>query len=199
MNQLLMQNELELLECFFPHLKDLASKEIEKKSGFSHETTFRILKGLVNKKCLIEKKVGKTNVYEFVNDRDLKYQVFIYHMNKKRLDFRQKHALRYKRLYECLNDVNPEGPAILFGSYAKGTQTAESDIDLLLVTNKKNVRSALQVYKTKYAMNIQPVLVRTSDFMNMKKDNPQFWNDILTYGVILDGVDRFFKEVYIND
>ena len=199
MNQLLAQNEIEVLTCFFPTLDDLTSKQIEEKSGYSHESTFRILKGLAEKKCLVEKKVGKTNVYEFAKDRDLRYQVFVNYTTKKRLDFKQKYLLLYKRLYEFINEVNPEGPVILFGSFAKGMETKASDVDILCVTNKKNIQEITQVFKTKYNINIQPVVVKTADFKNIKKDNPQFWSDLVEYGIVLDGLDLYFKEVYVND
>src|SRR3989338_4304625 len=150
MNQLLLQNEIKILICLFHKFNNLTSKEIEKKSGYSHESTFRILKGLVEKKCLIERKIGKTNVYEFVKDRDLTYQAFTNYMTKKRLDFKQKHLLLYKRLYEFLNEVNPEGPAVVFGSFAKGTETKNSDVDILIVKNKNNIQNTVQAFKTKY-------------------------------------------------
>jgi predicted nucleotidyltransferase len=197
MNQLLQQNEIELMVCFFPKLVDLTSKEIETKSGYSHESTFRILKGLVAKKCLVEKKVGKTNVYEFIKERDLTYQVFTNYMTKKRLDFKQKHSSLYKWLYEFLNKVNPEGPAVVFGSFAKGTETKNSDVDILLVKNKNDAKTSAQVFKTKYGINLQPVVVKPSDFKNIKKDNLQFWNDLIEFGIVLDGLDLFFKEVYL--
>ena len=199
MNQLLLQNEIEIVMCFFPKLEDLTSKQIEEKSGYSHESTFRILKGLANKKCLIEKKVGKTNVYEFVKDRDLIYQGFINYMTKRRLDFKQKHQLLYKRLYEFLNEVNPEGPAVIFGSFAKGTETKNSDVDILIIKNKNNIQNEVQIFKTEYSINIQPVIVKTSDFKNIKKDNLPFWKDLVEYGIVLDGLDLFFKEAYLND
>lgn len=194
------QNEIKILVCFFPKLGSLTSKEIEDKSGFSHETTFRILKELVRKKYLNEKKVGKTNVYEFLKDRDLVYQVFVNYMTNKRLGFKEKHLLLYKRLYEFINEVNPEGPAVIFGSFAKGTQTKSSDIDILcVVSNKRNIQNIVQVFRTKYNINIQPVIVKLSDFGNIKSDNPQFWEDLIEYGIVLDGLDLFFKKVYLND
>ena len=193
------QNEIKILVCFFPKLNSLTSKEIENISGLSHETTFRMLKGLAGKKCVKEKKVGKTNVYEIIKDRDLIYQVFVNYMTKRRLDFKQKHLLLYKRMYEFLNKINPEGPAAIFGSFAKGTQTKNSDIDLLCVTNKKDIQSTVHIFRTKYNLNIQPVIVKFLDFKNIKKDNPQFWDDLIEYGVVLDGLDLFFKEAYIND
>lgn len=196
---MITQNEIKILVCFFPKLNSLTSKEIEDKSGLSHETTFRILKGLVEKKYLVEKKIGKTNVYELVKDRDLIYQVFVSYMTKKRLDFKEKHLLLYKRLYEFLNELNLEGSAVIFGSYAKGTQTKNSDIDLLCVTNKKDIQNIVQIFRTKYNIIIQPVVVKISDFKNIKKDNLQFWMDLIEYGIILDGLDLFFKEAYLND
>ncbi len=185
--------------CFFPKLEQLTSKDIEDKSGYSHESTFRILKNLVEKECLVTKKIGKTNVYEFVKDRDLIYQVLSKYVTKRRLEFKQGHPLLYKRLYEFLNEANPEGPAIIFGSFAKGTETKNSDIDMLLVTNKKDVKDIARVFKTKYSIDLQPVIVKPSDFSDIKKDNTPFWEDLILYGIILDGLDLFFKEAYLND
>lgn len=195
---MITQNEIEILECFFPKLEDKTAKEIEVKSGLSHETTFRLLKNLTKEKRLLEKKVGKTNVYEFIKD-DLTYQIFVHYITKKRLKFKERHFLIHNRLYEFLNEIHLEGIAIVFGSFAKETETKNSDIDLLCVTNKKNIREIAQTFKTKYNLNIQVVVVKIADFKNMKIDNPTFWNDLIEYGIVLDGLDYFFKEVYKND
>ena len=195
---MITQNGIEILYCFFPKLADLAAKVIETKTGLSHETTFRLLKKLVQEKHLKEKKVGKTNVYEFIKD-DLTYQVFVHYVTKRRINFKEKHLLIYKRLYEFINELSPEGPAIIFGSYAKSTETKKSDIDLLCVTTKNNVGKLAQEFKTKYDLNIQVLTVKPSDFKNIKKDNPVFWSDLIEYGIVLDGLDYYFKEVYKHD
>src|SRR3989344_6742649 len=196
---MITQNEIKILVCFFPNLNSLTSKEIETKSGLSHETTFRLLKGLVKKKLLIEKKIGKTNVYELVKDRDMIFQVFVSYMTKRKLDFKEKNLLLYKRLYEFLDQLNLEGSAVIFGSYAKGTETKNSDVDLLCVTNKKDFQNIARIFKTKYNINIQPVIIKISNFKNIKKDNPPFWIDLIEYGIVLDGLDIYFKEAYLND
>ena len=41
--------------------------------------------------------------------------------------------------------------------------------------------------------------VKMLDFKNIKTDNPAFWNDLIEYGIVLDGLDYFFKEVYKNE
>lgn len=201
---MLNQNEMEILECFFPELKDKTTKEIEVLSRKDHETTFRLLKALVKKKLLKEKKAGKTNVYEFVSDKPdytLTLTIFVNYITRRRLQFKDKHFLIYRRLYEFLNEIKlePFGIAILFGSFAKGSETKNSDVDLLCVTNKKNVREIAQTFRTKYNLNIQAVTVKLSDFKNIKTDNPVFWSDLLTYGIVLEGLDYVFKEAYRND
>jgi predicted nucleotidyltransferase len=197
---MISQNEMKILECFFPKLEDKTAKEIETKSGLSHETVFRLLKTLVEQKFLKEKKVGKTNVYGLLKDdfnyRDLIYPVFLEYNKKKRLNFKAKHSLLYGRIYEFLNEIDSEG-AIIFGSFAKGTETKNSDIDLLCITDKKTVRETAQTFKTKYDINIQVVSVERSDFKNMKKDNLVFWNDLIEYGIVLEGLEFFFKEAYL--
>jgi predicted nucleotidyltransferase len=195
---LLTRNEIEILSSFFPKLADLTARDIEKKTGLSHETIFRLLKNLMQEKHLKEKKIGKTNVYEFVKD-DLTYQVFVHYVTKKRLFFKEKHLLIYKRLYELLNELSPEGPAIIFGSYAKETETKKSDIDLLCVTTKNTWGRFAQEFKTKYDLNLQVLTVKPSDFKNIKRDNPVFWSDLIEFGIVLDGIDHYFKEVYKND
>ncbi len=199
---MLTQTEGKMLECFFPKLEDKTAKDIEAKSGFSHETTFRVLKGLVEKRLLKEKKVGKTNVYEFMKDKPeytITYTIFVDFIGKRRSKFKEKHLLIHNRLYEFLNEIQLDGSAIIFGSFAKGTETKNSDIDLLCVTNKKKVGEIAQTFRTKYNLNIQVVVVKISDFKNIKMDNLAFWDDLIDHGIVLEGLDYFFKEVYRND
>ncbi|MCX6815273.1 MAG: nucleotidyltransferase domain-containing protein [Candidatus Aenigmarchaeota archaeon] len=180
----------------------MTTREIEIKSGVSHETAFRLLRDLVEKKYIKEKKIGGTNVYEFVKDKPeytMTYMIFVYFVNKRRSKFKKDHLLVHNRLYEFLIEVNPEGPAIVFGSYAKGTQAKGSDIDILCVAGNRNVGRIVQTFRTKYNMNIHAVVVKPDDFKNIKKDNPEFWEDLIEYGIVLDGLDNFFKEVYRND
>ena len=155
------ENKMKILVLFFPKLSSLTSKEIEEKSNLSHETIFRLLKGLVKKRYLLEKQIGKTNLYEIIKDGDLTYPIFIDYMFNKKLIFKQKHLLLYKRIYEFIKEINPDGPSVIFGSYAKGTETKNSDVDILCVTNKKNIQNTVQAFKIKYNLNIQFIAVKT--------------------------------------
>jgi len=193
---MLSNTQIEVLASFFPELKEKTSKQIEIATGLSHEPTFRILKSLVKNKYLKKKKVGKTNVYELIFT-DETYLVYTYFMTKKISQFKQKSSLLYKRLKEFINSIKANS-VVLFGSYAKGTETKVSDIDILVVSNEKNIEKIASTFKTKYNISIKPVIVKAEDFKNIKKDNPTFYNDLIKFGIVLDGLEFFFKEVYKN-
>jgi len=193
---MLSNTQIEVLASFFPELKEKTSKQIEIATGLSHEPTFRILKSLVKNKYLKKKKVGKTNVYELIFT-DETYLVYTYFMTKKISQFKQKSSLLYKRLKEFINSIKANS-VVLFGSYAKGTETKVSDIDILVVSNEKNIEKIASTFKTKYNISIKPVIVKAENFKNIKKDNPAFYNDLIKFGIVLDGLEFFFKEVYKN-
>ncbi len=193
---MLSHKQFEILVSFFPKLREKTSKEIELTVHLSHEPTFRILKSLVNSKYLKEKKVGKTNVYEFIFN-DESYLVFAYFMTKKINEFKEKHFLLHKRLKEFINQIKADS-VILFGSYAKGTQIKDSDIDILVISNAKNIEKIASTFRTKYNLTIKPIVIKRGDFKNIKRDNLTFYNDLIEFGIILEGIEFFFKEVYKN-
>ena len=52
------ENELRVLSSFFPEGKDITLKIIQERTKLSYEPVHRIIKQLVDKKLLIEKKFG---------------------------------------------------------------------------------------------------------------------------------------------
>lgn len=187
---------LKVLASFFPMLKEKTSKEIEISTGLSHEPTFRILKSLVKNKYLKERKVGKTNVYNFIFTDD-SYFIYTYFVTDRINKFKEKHSLLCKRLKEFMGLIKTDS-IILFGSYAKGIETRESDIDLLIVSNERNIEKIALTFKTKYNILIKPVIIRPEDFRNIKIDNEIFYNNLVNYGILLYGIEFFFREVYQN-
>src|SRR3989344_3007288 len=160
-------NEYKILACFFPKLKPLIAKILEKQTKLTHEPVYRTLKKLVKEKILSVKKIGQTNIYE---------------INKSN---------------EFLNEIQPQEFTILFGSYAKGKETPRSDIDLLVVaTNRERIKTIAKTYKTKYNLVFSVIVITPNDFENIKKDNMVFWEDLVNYGIIFDGLDYFFRRVY---
>ena len=77
--------------------------------------------------------------------------------------------------------------AILFGSFAKGTNHDDSDIDIAVILNQSNdildTQIELMKIRRKIDLRIEPHPFLISDF---NKTNPVA-NEILKYGIIIKG------------
>ena len=78
--------------------------------------------------------------------------------------------------------LNPAS-VVLFGSFAKGTNDEKSDIDLLIITNKKKQLSLLGI-KGNELQIIQLTPLEWKE--KVKKDKP-FYQEIITTGITLLG------------
>ena len=57
----------------------------------------------------------------------------------------------------------------IFGSYAKGTATKESDIDILVICEKKEVSDIIRKIHAKYGREAMPVIITQSEFKGQKE------------------------------
>lgn len=81
----------------------------------------------------------------------------------------------------------------LFGSYANGTQTEDSDLDFYIVVNDGAVDLAdlaAQAYKSIRKIKKRPVdiLIGTHSYFEAKKIIPSVENEVYQKGVLLYGV-----------
>lgn len=80
-------------------------------------------------------------------------------------------------------EYNPE-KIVLYGSYAKGTNHAESDIDIAVIVNEVRgsfLAEEAKLYKIrrKYDINIEPILLESIN------DKSGFIEHIMSYGYVL--------------
>lgn len=79
----------------------------------------------------------------------------------------------------------------LFGSYATNTQTAVSDIDILILVNtltpgtRQQVSSLASDYSLEHDIYISPVLKDLHVWNENKAHNTLFYQEVVTHGVAL--------------
>ena len=86
------------------------------------------------------------------------------------------------------------GIALVFGSYAKGTQTKDSDIDILVVGESNTRRFSKQ--QLLFKKQINPITITHEEFAAMlRADEENVVKQALRDHIILSGHEAFWKEV----
>ena len=145
-------------------------REIARKINLSECPTSRHLNSLLKEDILRFTK--EANLKKFYINPRLIPQVFPLYDSEK---FENLPLLRRKALKYYLNNV-PDKPIfiILFGSTAKGTYKAKSDIDIIEVYNKKSDnKSAINYAEAQTSLRINPLQLTFKQFieeLTTKKD-----------------------------
>lgn len=187
--------EFSFLRGFYPEGRDLTIKTLQNRTGYSYERAHSYLNSLFDKSAVMKKIVGRTLVYSLnFNKMSSKIAYWIY-STKKANEFSNKKADVFIGLSEL-----PEEELdlyVIFGSYAKSTERKESDIDLLCVTsNKEKIETAIASIKRRYGLDIQAVIMPKTEFAKIKRENSEFWNDLVKYGIIFKGYELFYYHAY---
>ncbi len=191
-----------ILASFFPEVEEMTIKEIQERVDYSYERINSALKSLTEKKVVIEKQKGKTLVYSLdLNNLYVEIIGFGSYSLQRETDFIRKQRTVYKAIQEVENHPF-SWSVILFGSYSKGTETKGSDVDLMVTcipSKEKEVNNFIKSLEHKYGINFSPVVLPMHEFPNIKKDNPELWNDLKIYGIVFKGGDSFYYWMYKDE
>jgi len=192
--------ESAILYSFFPEGKERMIKEIMERTNYSYERINSALKSLTKKRIIKEQKKGKTLLYTLDMYNINAELGFGNYMITKELAFREKHKILEKAIKELITE-SFKSPfiqiAILFGSYSKGIESKQSDIDLMLVSDKKQeAERIVKSLRHKYNLKFAPVIINYLEFPKIRKDNPELWNDLKMYGIVFKGEDSFYYWMY---
>ena len=99
------------------------------------------------------------------------------------MDINQVYEKLNKFIETIIPEYNPE-KIVLYGSYAKGTNHNESDIDVAIIVKEVEgsfLDKEARLYKIRrsFDYNIEPILLES------KKDRSGFLEHILSYGEVL--------------
>lgn len=191
-----------IISAFFPEAEEMTIKEIQERVDYSYERLNSSLKSLAKKKIINENQKGKTLVYSLdLNNLYSKAMGYKAYLLQREVEFIKKNKPIYKAIQEIENNESILG-LILFGSYSKGTETKQSDVDLIVLCipkKEKEIESLVKSLKHKYGVNFSPVIMPLHEFPIIKKDNQELWNDLKLYGIVFKGEDNFYYWIYKDE
>ncbi len=112
--------------------------------------------------------------------------------------FLQKHTWIKVMLDDIMSNVkNPFFTLMIFGSYAKATQTQRSDIDILVIIQNreyvKEIEAAVNKAYTKIKKSL--IIVKVDEFKEMILNNTALnvGNEVSKSHIILHGVEQYYQ------
>lgn len=157
-----------ILQCFYKNKREkIHLREIARRTALNENSVTRFLKQLEKQQILKSEKEANLKKYSFIFNT--KSAVLLTYLDIEKLN---KLPLIRKNAIEHFIKQLKEKPiiAILFGSTAKEIFTEKSDVDILLLVNKKiNTQKAEQYAEAQTGINISPIQITYENFIKEKK------------------------------
>lgn len=188
--------KLEIIGLFRSnYLNQFYIREMAKLIGKSHVSLLPHLKKFEKDKLLLSKQIGKSKVYS-INFNNNQAREFLYLSEKKKtLDFLDKNFFIKKIYDEFINNTND--CLVLFGSYASGNFTDESDIDLLHIGSiKENEKKKIRDFGKIYKKEVHLVAMTSRQFKEQLSKQSSLVKEIIKNHIILYNHDTFINEIW---
>jgi predicted nucleotidyltransferase len=157
---MLLNNQIQVFEEFLRDFRsELTGSFIAKKRGINQKNVSNYLNWLEKETILKSKTEGKNKLYFFNLDNKETVKNFIIAAEHIRTVNFYKSNVLVKEISEKIQNL-VSGTAVVFGSYAKGLQKKDSDLDILVIgkCNEKEISKISKIYKVDISLKIYPGL-----------------------------------------
>ncbi|MCW4044501.1 MAG: nucleotidyltransferase domain-containing protein [Candidatus Bathyarchaeota archaeon] len=174
----------------------LHARAMAKLLNTSHMTLLPHLKKLEQHKILQSKKEGRNKQYTLNKDNTLTKHHLIITEELTTITYLQKNFL-IKKLNQHLTNTDTTNPLILFGSYAKGYATEESDIDLFIIgKTTPNQLSQIKKFETTFGKKINIKTATADNFNAGLRTGDILIKEIVRNHIILQNADPFVTTLW---
>jgi len=158
----------------------LYTKEISRKTGIGSGTVNNFLRNIHKDNILTKEVVGNVHLYRLNNELELVKHLKIVHTL---LEFEQ-----HKLADQFLKTNDSIISLILYGSHANGENDSKSDIDLLILSNKKKpVIPFIGQLEKKLKKSISIQMMTIPEWQKLKEKDKIFYESILENHTVLYG------------
>ncbi len=190
---LLNNDRLAILEVFLGDYESrFTGSSIAKKMKLNQKTVSNILKGLEREGLLKSTTEGKNKLYFFnLEDKEnlINFIAALEHL--KAIKFLKKNPL----IKEISSKIKPycKGIIAIFGSYAKGIQKEDSDLDIFIIGeyNAEAIDKAIEPYRIDINIRHYPEKV----FENGIKNKDPFIEEIINSHILIKNGEQFIEQM----
>ena len=170
-------NNLKVMELFFKYpYKPFHIRELARLTGLSSTGIIKIVKRLKKEKLLISKKTNNLEEIKPNFDGEFLLMKRLYNI----YSLYDSGLIEYiKKCYEMPQSI------ILFGSYSNGTDSEKSDIDLAIISGKKEIPD-FKKFEAKMARKVNLHIIEM-------KNTPKEFINSLANGIVLEGFVEMIK------
>lgn len=185
-----------ILSCFYRNSgKELYFSEILRETKLTQNTTLRHLKSLREANIITSTKKTGNTFYKINPKNPQLFSIFSYFDYKR---FNELPFITQRTIAEFLDKIgNKPIISVIFGSTAKKTYNKESDIDILLIYNKKELEDEKlkKDIETITGIKIQTFIIDYGYFKEqiLKREDDVIIHAIKT-GFVMSGHYNFYKE-----
>lgn len=164
--------------------KEFTGREIAGTLGVSHSNVQRAMRVLVEDGFASRRRLGRADIFRVNKEHFLFRTLKALFALERDLPERIREELRSQYEPVALS-------VVVFGSYARGTADRESDLDVLVATDKpeeaeRRTPAIVARFSRKYGLPLSVKIVRTSELK--KKKLPPFIREALREGVLVSGL-----------
>ena len=187
-----MKTEKKILKLFIGDKKPRTIREISKEISADYRITHTAVKRLISKKIILADKVGKSLSCE-LNPNS--YGIEIYEAENERKENLLKNKDIKQLFREVISKIKPSFFIFLiFGSYAKNKQAKSSDIDMIFISNDKNLEEKILSVLSLIPIKTHALVFTEEDFIRMKDSKkPNVVKEAIENNIILYGAENYYK------
>ena len=159
--------------------KEFTSRELAKLSNTSHTSVLRLIHDLEDNNLI------KKEFYSGAHKIKINNESYLYNMLK---EIFNKEINTKNELIKDIKDIMPKNiiSALLYGSIIKQEENEKSDIDLLIITNKK-IKEQNNNIKLKYGNNLHIMQVTLNKFKKEAKRKVGYVQGALKNYILIKG------------
>ena len=187
--------KIRILRLFFEYPnRSFTTDEILKNSFVGRGYGGRCIKQFIGMSILKMKKVGKEKRYN-LNKENRFYDALRQFFDIEKSKY-PTFSYVHRSIIGDLTQSLTEETIIVFGSVAAGTSTPESDIDMLVVTDRESfVKKHTKKVQEKYKIKIQPIILSLEKLRTLIQEKSRLIKNIAKEKVFICGNQEVLKMI----